>query len=421
MELCHQLYDIIRNHKKDDGTSLCDSFIRVPKRRQEPSYYDVVSNPIDLLKVQQKLKTDEYEDLDDLQNDIELIVQNTKAFYKRNTQEYKDASELWELFLINKNKLLNVKEEDEIVHIKPHKQNRPGRPRKIRPEENQTVVNISNDDINNDEDSTNQYEELFQAVLSATDNDNKLLYTAFQLLPSKKRYPEYYEVIEQPIDLKLIATKIQNGIYSHLNELERDLLLMTKNACLFNEPTSTIYKNAKLLRKIIQAKKIEVENSRTTLNKCSERIRSKRLRGSAAIATLASITDDSDDNDLDNDDQIDDDDQSTDDIEENPQWKLFETVKTVTNNSGVPLSEPFWRLPSRRFYPDYYREIKNPVSLTQIRRKLMNRAYGTVSEVAGDLTIMFENAKKYNVATSKLYKVCYCYFDVEKILVFHFN
>lgn len=83
---------------------LCDSFIRVPKRRQEPKYYDVVTNPIDLLKVQQKLKTDEYDNLESLQADIELIVSNTKAFYKRNSQEYKDANELWELFNISKNK-----------------------------------------------------------------------------------------------------------------------------------------------------------------------------------------------------------------------------------------------------------------------------------------------------------------------------
>jgi protein polybromo-1 len=93
---------------------------------------------------------------------------------------------------------------------------------------------------------------------------------------------------------------------------------------------------------------------------------------------------------------------------ENPQWQLFEAVKSVTNNTGIPLSEPFWRLPSKRFYPDYYREIKNPVSLTQIKRKLTNHAYGTVSEVAGDMTIMFENAKKYNLPASRLYKVSFC-------------
>lgn len=90
---------------------------------------------------------------------------------------------------------------------------------------------------------------------------------------------------------------------------------------------------------------------------------------------------------------------------DNPLWQLFEAVRTVAGSHGALLSDPFWRLPSRKLYPDYYKEIKNPVALMQIRRKLLRSAYGTVSEVAGDMTIMFENAKKYNIPTSKLYKV----------------
>lgn len=82
-------------------------------------------------------------------------------------------------------------------------------------------------------------------------------------------------------------------------------------------------------------------------------------------------------------------------------------VRTATGSNGMRMSEPFWKLPSRRFYPDYYREIKNPICLGQIRRKLVKKGYGTLSEVAGDLTIMFENAKKYNIPTSKLYKVSF--------------
>lgn len=89
--------------------------------------------------------------------------------------------------------------------------------------------------------------------MTATDPENgsRLLHTIFQILPSKKRYPEYYEVIENPIDLRMIATKIQNNTYTNLNEMEKDLLMMTKNACLFNEPGSQVYKDAKALKKVV--------------------------------------------------------------------------------------------------------------------------------------------------------------------------
>lgn len=44
----------------------------------------MVTNPIDLLKIQQKLKTEEYDDVDDMHADMELLVSNAKSFYKVN-------------------------------------------------------------------------------------------------------------------------------------------------------------------------------------------------------------------------------------------------------------------------------------------------------------------------------------------------
>ena len=48
----------------------------------EPEYYNVVTNPIDLLKIQHKLKSDEYSSVDLLTADVELMVNNAKAYYK---------------------------------------------------------------------------------------------------------------------------------------------------------------------------------------------------------------------------------------------------------------------------------------------------------------------------------------------------
>ncbi|XP_073978285.1 protein polybromo isoform X2 [Rhodnius prolixus] len=417
-EVIQQLFDLIRNFKKEDGSLLCDAFIRAPKRRQEPAYYEVVSNPIDLLKVQQKIKTDEYEDVEDFISDIELLVNNAKAFYRRNMQEYKDANEIWELVQCSKTRLLEdpkIQEEDNKgkIVIKARKS--------VATTSTSTSTTISTpvivkkepdlEEIKKDEEETsegstvaeeelNMCEDLFTVVMTANAEDGHPLHTPFQLLPSKKRYPKYYEVIEHPIDLRMIASKIQQGKYGSLGELEKDFLQMTRNACTFNEPGSMIYKDAKTLRKLVQAKKIEIEQGKyASPGKVSERIRTKRLRsGQTLSAITAAIKSE--------DEEEDDDGGSIVELEDtdNPCWQLFDAVKSHTNAQGDVLSEPFHKLPSKRYYPDYYKEIRNPISLAQISKKLKKGDYGTVSEVAGDLNIMFENAKKYNRPDSKLYK-----------------
>ncbi|KAG6449065.1 protein polybromo-1 isoform X3 [Manduca sexta] len=396
-EICQQLYDTIRSYKKEDGTLLCDSFIRAPKRRQEPQYYEVVSQPIDLLRVQQKLKTDTYEDIEELSTDIELLVNNAKAFYKPDTVEYKDANELWKLYLQTKQSLEHGEE------MKTPKLSRNGsssRRSDVAEDLSETSTNYEEDNI---------YEELFGAVMTAN-VDGRPLYPAFQFLPSKRRYPEYFNVIDSPIDLKIIAQKLQCGEYSNLGELEKDLLLMVRNACHFNEPGSQIYKDAKTLKKIIQVRRQELEQHGRGPAKTSERIRSKRTSrvgpapSSRALAIMDPPGSDYDADVKHSEDSAAESDEEKVENEDSPQWKLLETVKNHLGPNGTPMAEPFWKLPSRRAYPDYYKEIKNPVSLNQIKNKIRRGNYGTLSEVAGDMNIMFENAKQYNVPASRLYK-----------------
>lgn len=51
----------------------------------------------------------------------------------------------------------------------------------------------------------------------------------------------------------------------------------------------------------------------------------------------------------------------------NPVFQLFEAVRGARNSQGQIFSDPFQQLPSRREYPDYYQQIKQPICLQQIR------------------------------------------------------
>jgi len=57
-----------------------------------------------------------------------------------------------------------------------------------------------------------------------------------------QKYPDYYDVIQDPIDLRTIAQKIQGNEYKCLDEMIRDLNQMIHNAKSFNETGSQIYR-----------------------------------------------------------------------------------------------------------------------------------------------------------------------------------
>lgn len=77
---------------------------------------------------------------------------------------------------------------------------------------------------------------------------------AFMEKPSKKLYPDYYEVISDPIDFLEIENRIRNDQYNSENDLIRHFKLMFNNCRQYNEENSTIVEDANCLEKLLMEK-----------------------------------------------------------------------------------------------------------------------------------------------------------------------
>ena len=50
--------------------------------RTHAEYYTLIKQPIDLIRIQQKLRTDEYQTLEQFSDDIQLLLNNARTFYR---------------------------------------------------------------------------------------------------------------------------------------------------------------------------------------------------------------------------------------------------------------------------------------------------------------------------------------------------
>ena len=68
--------------------------------------------------------------------------------------------------------------------------------------------------------------------------------------PSKKLYPDYYEIVPHPIALNPIRRKIEKLKYDDMLAFELDLKQLFDNARLYNAAESLVYADAVAMEKI---------------------------------------------------------------------------------------------------------------------------------------------------------------------------
>ncbi|KAG6108575.1 hypothetical protein E4U13_006389 [Claviceps humidiphila] len=80
-----------------------------------------------------------------------------------------------------------------------------------------------------------------------SDAGKRLIIGPFVKLPPKREYADYYVIIQSPICMNQIQTRIKKEEYSCLSDLRKDFDLLIRNCQTYNEDGSILYQDAKTM------------------------------------------------------------------------------------------------------------------------------------------------------------------------------
>ncbi|OAF71810.1 hypothetical protein A3Q56_00430 [Intoshia linei] len=122
---------------------------------------------------------------------------------------------------------------------------------------------------------------LIHVILNYVDSDGRVLSEPFMVIPSKKDLPDYYDIVENPIDFKTIKKRIHEGCYKSINDIESDIMLLCQNAQTFNMEGSLIYEDSIILQTVFMNARERLDGS----NLCYESTASNKSDGNYSDAS----------------------------------------------------------------------------------------------------------------------------------------
>ncbi|XP_011481906.1 transcription initiation factor TFIID subunit 1 isoform X6 [Oryzias latipes] len=168
---------------------------------------------------------------------------------------------------------------------------------------------------------------------------------------------DYYKIITRPMDLQTLRENVRKRMYPSREEFREAVELIVKNSATYNGAKHPITQVAQSMLDLCDAKLKEKEDRLVRLEK--------------AINPL-----------LDDDDQV---------------AFSFILDNIVTQKMMiVPDSWPFHHPVNKKFVPDYYKVIPNPMDLETIRKNISKHKYQNRDAFLSDVSLIHANSIKYN-------------------------
>lgn len=245
----------------------------MPNRRFHPEYYGSITKPISMAQIRNKLKKSEYANITELTADLYLMIDNAKKAFAVTHKVHKDAVKML--------KLLNQKLVDPAVEEESDGEDDAasstgtstgGFRKKGRPKLSSTnsspagasaaaastiavAIPGSSPKCKFPNNPLLKKKLLnLQKFLSEYTVSGRRPMALFMEKPSKRQYPDYYDIIQHPIDMMTIRHNIEDDKYGTLDDVVGDFRLMFGNCRKYNEEGSRIYEDANVLERALNEK-----------------------------------------------------------------------------------------------------------------------------------------------------------------------
>lgn len=180
-----------------------------------------------------------------------------------------------------------------------------------------------------------------------------------------KKVPDYYTVVQNPMDLQTIREHIRQRKYHCREEFLGDVNQIVENSSLYNGPNNVL-----------------TMASQRMLSKCVERLAEKEeklMRLEKAINPL-----------LDDDDQV-------------ALSFIFEKLVN-TKLKNIPESLLFLHPVDKKKFREYYSVIHRPMDLETITAKIAAHKYHSRADFLADMQLIADNCEKFNGTESEFTK-----------------
>jgi chromatin structure-remodeling complex subunit RSC1/2 len=273
----------------------------------------------------------------------------------------------------------------------------------------------------------------------------------FQRKVNKRAVPDYYDIIKEPMALSTIKSKVAQKEYKSFAGFVRDLALISHNAQVYNRQDSQAYVDALDVKKVILQELKRLVDEKVVPESAADLPYLGEIPEQDPLLPEEEEEDDEeeDEEELDVDEEDDDeeeddskrkrrravrstaaitkregggrakDDPKNDDPESRKKRgrpprvdtpmearikSIMKGIRKPRNKANKLMVSAFERVPDKAAMPEYHAEIKNPMAMDILKRKLKRKKYNSVDHFMVDVELMFENAKQYNEEESQIFQ-----------------